>query len=270
MKLSGKIALVTGGGTGIGAAIAERFVLEGAKVCITGRRREKLDDVLKALPTGAAVTCQGDVTDLGDVERMVSTALGLGGHLDVLVNNAGVISVGPVADLDLDGWRKTLEVNLTGAFLMIKAVIPSMIDSGGGSIINISSVGGIRCIPEGAAYCVSKAGLIMLSQQVALDYGGHNIRSNAVCPGWVRTPMSDQEMDDLAGDLGIDREGAFARVAQDVPMGRVAKAQEIAGMCTFLASADASFMTGAALVVDGGSAIVDVGTTAFRTSSAVS
>jgi len=160
MKLEGRVALITGGGTGIGAAIAERFVAEGAKVCITGRRREKLDEVLAALPPGSAVACLGSVAELGDAERMVSAALGLTGRFDILVNNAGVNSVGAVADLDPDGWRETLEVNLTGAFLMMRASIPKMIERGGGSIVNISSVGGIRCIPEGAAYCVSKAGLI--------------------------------------------------------------------------------------------------------------
>ena len=264
MKLEGRVALITGGGTGIGAAIAERFVAEGAKVCITGRRREKLDEVLAALPPGSAVACLGSVAELGDAERMVSAALGLTGRFDILVNNAGVNSVGAVADLDPDGWRETLEVNLTGAFLMMRASIPKMIERGGGSIVNISSVGGIRCIPEGAAYCVSKAGLIMLSQQVALDYGPKGIRSNAVCPGWVQTPMSDQEMDELASRIGTNRQGAFAKVVEEVPMRRVAKPEEIAGACVYLASSESSFMTGAVLVVDGGSAVVDVGTMAFR------
>jgi NAD(P)-dependent dehydrogenase (short-subunit alcohol dehydrogenase family) len=140
-----------------------------------------------------------------------------------------------------------------------------MIEAGGGSIVNIASVGGIRCIPEGAAYCVSKAGLIMLSQQIALDYGPKGIRSNAVCPGWVHTPMSDEEMDELASQIGTDRQGAFAKVVEEVPLRRVARPDEIAGACVFLASDESSFMTGAVLVIDGGSAVVDVGTMAFRT-----
>jgi NAD(P)-dependent dehydrogenase (short-subunit alcohol dehydrogenase family) len=265
MKLEGRVALITGGGTGIGAAIAERFVAEGAKVCITGRRHEKLEEVVAALPSGSAVACPGSVTDRDDAERMVSAALGLDGCFDVLVNNAGINSVGAVADLQPGGWRETLEVNLTGPFLMIRAAIPKMIEGGGGSIINIASVGGLRCIPEGAAYCVSKAGLIMLSQQVALDYGPKGIRSNAVCPGWVRTPMSDLEMDELASQIGTDREGAFAKVAEEVPLRRVARPEEIAGACVYLASNESAFMTGAVLVIDGGSAVVDVGTIAFRT-----
>ncbi len=264
MKLEGRVALITGGGTGIGTAIAQRFVAEGAKVCITGRRREKLDEVVEALPAGSAVACPGSVTDPGDAERMVSAALDLPGRFDLLVNNAGVNSVGAVADLDPEGWRETLDINLTGAFLMMRASIPKMIESGGGSIVNIASVGGIRCIPEGAAYCVSKAGLIMLSQQVALDYGPKGIRSNAVCPGWVHTPMSDEEMDELASQIGTDRKGAFEKVVEEVPLRRVATPEEIAGACVYLACSDSSFTTGAALVIDGGSAVVDVGTMAFR------
>jgi NAD(P)-dependent dehydrogenase (short-subunit alcohol dehydrogenase family) len=266
MKLEGRVALITGGGTGIGTAIAKRFVAEGAKVCITGRRGEKLEQVVAALPAGSAVACAGSVTNIGDAERMVAAALGLPGRFDLLVNNAGINSVGAVADLDPHGWRETLDVNLTGPFLMMRAAIPKMIEeAGGGSIVNIASVGGLRCIPDGAAYCVSKAGLIMLSRQVALDYGPKGIRSNAVCPGWVRTPMSDQEMDELASQIGTDREGAFAKVVEEVPLRRVARPEEIAGACVYLASEESVFMTGAVLVIDGGSAVVDVGTMAFRT-----
>lgn len=264
MKLEGRVALITGGGTGIGMAIAERFVAEGARVCITGRRREKLGQVVAALPAGSAVACTGDVTRPDDAERMVAAALELPGRFDLLVNNAGINSVGGVADLDPQGWRETLEVNLTGPFLMMRAAIPRMIEAGGGSIVNIASVGGLRCIPEGAAYCASKAGLIMLSRQVALDYGPKGIRSNAVCPGWVRTPMSDEEMDELASHIGTDREGAFAKVVEEVPLRRVARPEEIAGACLYLAGDESAFMTGAVLVVDGGSAVVDVGTMAFR------
>jgi NAD(P)-dependent dehydrogenase (short-subunit alcohol dehydrogenase family) len=265
MKLKGRIALITGGGTGIGTAIAQRFAAEGARVCITGRRREKLEQVVAALPAGSAVAYPGDVTRPDDAERMVAAALGLPGRFDLLVNNAGINSVGGVADMDPAGWRETLDVNLTGPFLMIRAAIPRMIEAGGGSIVNIASVGGLRCIPEGAAYCASKAGLIMLSRQVALDYGPKGIRSNAVCPGWVRTPMSDEEMDELASQIGTDREGAFAKVVEEVPLRRVARPEEIAGACVYLASEESAFMTGAVLVIDGGSAVVDVGTMAFRT-----
>ncbi|OGP55513.1 MAG: hypothetical protein A2Y65_12390 [Deltaproteobacteria bacterium RBG_13_52_11] len=264
MKLQGRVALITGGGTGIGAAIAQRYVAEGAKVCITGRRREKLDAVLKGLPNGSGVACAGDVTKPADVDRMVSTVIDWGGRLDILVNNAGVTTMGAVADVDLATWQETIDTNLTSAFLTMRASIPHMIKGGGGSIINISSEAGLRCPPALAAYCASKAGMIMLAQQAALDYAPFGIRSNAVCPGWVRTSMSEADMDKLAGMIGTDREGAFARVARGVPQGRVADPSEIAGVCAFLASDDASFVTGACLVVDGGAAIVDAGMVAFR------
>jgi NAD(P)-dependent dehydrogenase (short-subunit alcohol dehydrogenase family) len=264
MKLQGRVALITGGGTGIGASIAERFAAEGAKVCITGRRVEKLKEVLKGLPAGAGVSCAGDVTDPRAVERIVSTVIDWGGRLDILVNNAGITTTGAVADVDLAVWRETIDVNLTGPFFMMRASIPHMIRGGGGAIINIASVAGLRCPPEFAAYSSSKAGLIMLSQQAALDYARFSIRCNIICPGWVRTAMSEHDMDQLAAMIGTDREGAFARVVKGVPQGRVADPREIASVCAFLASEDASYMTGAVLVADGGSVVVDAGMVAFR------
>jgi NAD(P)-dependent dehydrogenase (short-subunit alcohol dehydrogenase family) len=263
MKLQGKVALITGGGAGIGAAISQRFVAEGAKVCITGRRPKKLDEVVKGLPAGSGIACAGNVTDSADVDRMISTVVNWGGHLDILVNNAGISTKGAVADLDPAIWRETIETNLTGPFLMMRASIPHMIRGEGGSIINIASLAALRCPPQMAAYCSSKAGLIMLSQQAALDYAQYKIRSNVICPGWVRTPMSENDMDQLAGMIGTDREGAFARVAKGVPQVRVADPPEIAGVCAFLASEDSSYMTGAVLVADGGSNIVDAGMVAF-------
>ena len=164
MKLKGKVALITGGGTGIGTAIAERFVAEGAKICITGRRQEMLDKVAQTLPPGRVATCSGDVTKYEDVKRMVETALAFEGRLDVVVNNAGIDPGGTVTDLDPEVWRKVIEINLTGPFLVMKASIPYMIKGGGGSIINVSSLGGLRCLPGMPAYCTSKAGLIMLTQ----------------------------------------------------------------------------------------------------------
>ena len=140
MKLEGKVALVTGAGTGIGQAIAERFTAEGAKVCITARRGKMLEDVAAALPAGSVVTCAGDVAKPEDVEKMVTTAVDFGGKLDVLVNNAGMSAQGPVHELDLAVWQQVMDVNLTGPFLLMKAAIPHMLQAGGGSIINIASV----------------------------------------------------------------------------------------------------------------------------------
>jgi NAD(P)-dependent dehydrogenase (short-subunit alcohol dehydrogenase family) len=263
MRLDGKVALITGGGTGIGAAIAKCFVLEGAKVCIAGRRKEVLDAAVKTFPAGSGVACQGNVVDPEDVRRMVETTVQFGGRIDVLVNNAGVGAVGGVVAHDIDLWRETIEINLTGPFLLMREVIPLMIKGGGGSLIHISSVAGVRSVPESVAYCTSKAGLIMLAQQAALDYGRHGVRSNAVCPGWVRTPMSEHEMDELGKMIDTDREGAFREVVKHVPLGRVAIPEDIGRICVYLASDESRFMTGATLVIDGGGAVVDVGTLAY-------
>lgn len=258
MRLKGKVALITGGGTGIGTAIAERFVAEGAKVCITGRRKEVLDKVAQSLPAGMAVTCSGDVTKYEDALRMVDVTMTFGGRLDVLVNNAGIDPGGTVADIDPEVWRKVIDVNLTGPFLVMKASIPHMIKGGGGSIINISSLGGLRCLPGMAPYCTSKAGLIMLTQQAALDYGPVKIRCNVVCPGATRTKMLEEALSPLSEVLHTNVDGVFACIASNVPLRRVATPHEVSGICTYLASDDSSFMTGSVLLLDGGAAVVDV------------
>jgi len=258
MKLGGKVALITGGGTGIGTAIAERFVAEGAKICITGRRQAMLDKVAQALPPKRVATCSGDVTKYEDVKRMVETALTFGGRLDAVVNNAGIDPGGTVTDLDPEVWRRVIEVNLTGSFLVMKASIPHLIKGGGGSIINISSLGGLRCLPGMPAYCASKAALIMLTKQAALDYGPFKVRCNAVCPGATRTTMLEDALRPLAETLGTDVDGVFARISSNVPLHRVAAADEVSGICTYLASDDSSFMTGSVLLLDGGASVVDV------------
>jgi NAD(P)-dependent dehydrogenase (short-subunit alcohol dehydrogenase family) len=259
MRLDGKVALITGAGTGIGASIAERFVADGARICLTGRRPEVLDQLARSLPAGTAVVCAGDVTRLADAARMVEMALGLAGKIDVLVNNAAIDPGGTtVVDLDLDLWHRVLDTNLTGPMHMMKATIPHMMKAGGGSIINIASLGGLRCLPGMPAYCASKAGLIMLTQQVALDFGPARIRCNAVCPGGTRTAMLEKSLSPLAAILDTDLDGVFGRVSSMVPLRRTADPCEITGICSYLASDDSTFMTGAVLVLDGGAAIVDV------------
>jgi meso-butanediol dehydrogenase/(S,S)-butanediol dehydrogenase/diacetyl reductase len=259
MKLDGKVALITGAGTGIGAAIAERFVADGARICITGRRQGKLDEVAQSLPEGTVVTYAGDVTKLEDAERMVDTALGFTGKLDVLVNNAAIDPGGTtVVDLDPELWHRVLETNLTGPMYLMKVSIPHMIEGDGGSIINIASLGGVRCLPGMPAYCASKAGLIGLTQQVALDFGTSKIRCNAVCPGGTRTKMLEKSLGPLGEVLETDLEGVFECISSMVPLRRTAKPSEIAGICSYLASDDSMFMTGSVLLIDGGAAIVDV------------
>jgi meso-butanediol dehydrogenase/(S,S)-butanediol dehydrogenase/diacetyl reductase len=259
MKLDGKVALITGAGTGIGAAIAERFVADGAKICITGRRQAMLTKVAQSLPPGQVLTCAGDVTKLEEVRRMVETALVFEGRLDVLVNNAAIDPGGTtVVDIDPELWHRVLETNLTGPLYLMKAAIPHMIEAGGGSIINIASLGGLRCLPGMPAYCASKAGLIMLTKQVALDFGPDRIRCNAVCPGGTRTEMLETSLRPLAEALGADLDGVFSRISSMVPMRRTASPEEITGICSYLASDESAFMTGSALLIDGGAAVVDV------------
>lgn len=259
MRLEGKGALITGGGTGIGVAIAERFVEEGAKICITGRRQEMLDEAVQSLPKGTVVTCAGDVTKFEDAQRMVEMTLGFAGKLDVLVNNAAIDPGGTtVVDIDPELWHRVLETNLTGPMYLMKASIPHMMRGGGGSIINIASLGGLRCLPGMPAYCSSKAGLIMLTKQVALDFGPAKIRCNAVCPGGTRTAMLEKSLAPLAEVLGTDLEGVFKCISSMVPLRRTAHPAEIAGICSYLASDDSTFMTGSVILLDGGAAIVDV------------
>lgn len=258
MNLKGKFALITGGGSGIGTAIAERFVADGAKVCITGRRKETLEKVAESLPSGSVVICQGDVSKEEDVKRMVETTMKFGGKLDVLVNNAAINRPASIVELDPKVWQEVMEVNLTGPYLLMKAVIPHMLKEGGGSIINIASLGGMRCLPGMPAYCSSKAGLIMLTQQAALDYGRHNIRCNAVCPGGVKTEMTKQDFGQFGKMLGIEPDTFIDQIALEIPMRRFAASPEIGGLCSYLASDDSSFMTGAVITLDGGTAIVDV------------
>jgi meso-butanediol dehydrogenase / (S,S)-butanediol dehydrogenase / diacetyl reductase len=260
VDLKGKVAIVTGGGTGIGEAITRRFVACGARVCIAGRRQPLLEEVAKSLPEGSVKICAGDVSDENAVERILKTALSFEGGLHVLVNNAAIDQDPPagVIDMDVAKWRKMLDVNLTGPFLMMKACIPQMIKAGGGSVVNISSLAGLRCISENPGFCATKGGLINLTQQAALDYGRYNVRCNVVCPGATKTDMFTENMEAFAKMVGTDVDDIFARFMKDVPLSRVSRPEEMAGICAFLASDDSSFLTGVAIPVDGGAAVVDV------------
>ena len=257
--LKGKTALITGGGTGLGTAIAQRFVKEGAKIVISGRRKEKLDAVAETMPKGLVVVCQGDVTKEADVKRMVDETVKLGnGKIDILVNNAAHDIKGIITELAPDDWRTVIDIDLTGPFLLMHETLPHMIKARYGSIINIASLGGTRCLPACPAYCTSKAGLIMLTQQAALDYGKYNIRVNAVCPGGIDTELLDEMIIPLSQKVGKTKQDGLDYFSKFVPLRRVSKAEEITGICVYLASDESSFMTGSALLIDGGSAVVDV------------
>jgi NAD(P)-dependent dehydrogenase (short-subunit alcohol dehydrogenase family) len=246
MTLGGQVALITGAGSGIGAAIARRFASEGASVVVTGRRPEPLAAL--AEETGALVV-GGDVADEAHPPAAVGAAFERFGRLDVLVNNAGIGG---------DDWRRVLDVNLTGAHLFAKAALPHLAERRG-SVVNVSSVGAfVAHAGGGAAYSASKAGLVMLTKSLALDYGPRGVRVNAVCPGWIRTEMGDRSMDHLGDAHGIGREQAYELVSRYLPLRRVGEPEEVAAACLFLASREASFVTGTTLVVDGGTLAVDV------------
>jgi NAD(P)-dependent dehydrogenase (short-subunit alcohol dehydrogenase family) len=255
MRLEGKVALITGGGRGIGAAIAKRFVEDGAKIVISDIQAGLLDEVAQSLKSKNVAACAGDVTNYDDVQKMVKETVKFGGKIDVLVNNAGIDPGGSIVDIDLALWKKILDVNLTGPFLCMRAAIPEMIKQGQGSIVSIASLAGVRCIPSMPAYCASKGGLIQLALQAALEYGPKGIRSNVVAPGATKTEMLVNAMKGLSQALKKD---AFEVLAESVPLRRAAMPEEMTGACSFLASDDSSFISGAVLMVDGGAAIVDV------------
>ena len=265
MDLNGKVALITGAGSGIGAATAKRFLADGAKVCMTDIRQDALEQTAGSLPSGSLVTCAGDVTSLKDVEHMVETTLAIGDKIDILVNSAGIDPPGSVVDADTSLWHRIHEVNLTGPYLTMKTAIPHMIKAGGGSIVNISSLSGLRYIAGRAAYSSSKGGLISLSQAVAVEYGPVNIRCNVICPGAIRTPMFENNTRPLAQMLGKDLNWIFEKFTSFSPLRRIGSPDEIASICSFLASEDSSLLTGGVLVADGGTSIVDANGAAIST-----
>ena len=252
MRLEGKVALVTGGGTGIGAAAAEAFVAEGAKVCITGRRQAVLEEYAAKFPRDKMIACAGDVSKIEDAKRMVDTVLGFGGKLDIVVNNAAAELHGNVIDLDLARWQQMLDTNLTGPFLVCKHAIPHMIKDGGGSIINVASVAAVLAVPEMVAYCTTKAGVLGFTRQIAYDYGVNKIRCNAVLPGAFRTDMFEGSFKGYAESLGLDFEEFMKIWGAPAPLKRVAKPEEIKGLFVFLASDESSYATASEFTYDAG------------------
>jgi NAD(P)-dependent dehydrogenase (short-subunit alcohol dehydrogenase family) len=226
-----------------------------------GRRRGALDEVAAA--TGA-VPVAGDAASPGDAANAVRTAVGRFGGLDVLVANAGGGGGGTVLDTDDDRWADSLRRNLDSAFVTAREALPAILDRGGGSIVVVSSLAGLFAGPAVAGYVTAKHALIGLTRSLARDYGPRGVRVNAVCPGWVRTPIGDEQMDLLATRKGISREEAYALATSQVPLRRPAAPEEIASIALFLASGDSSIMTGAVLVADGGAAAVDVPSLAFE------
>ena len=248
-RLAGKVALITGGGTGIGRAIALAFAREGAKVAVAGRRKEKLDDTLRELEKqgseGLAIAC--DVSQAKDAERAVHETAKVFGKMNVLVNNAGVLHAATIEGTNEDQWDRLLTINLKGPFLMCKAALPEFRKAGGGTIVNVGSVLGLIAMKDRAAYCASKGGVTLLTKAIALDHAHENVRANCICPSIVETEL-------VAGLFATSEEGRALRAARigSIPLGRMGRPEDVAGMAVFLASEESSWLTGAAVPLDGG------------------
>jgi meso-butanediol dehydrogenase/(S,S)-butanediol dehydrogenase/diacetyl reductase len=259
VRLDGHVALVTGGGSGIGAATARRFAEAGASVAVVGRRREPLEAVAADI---AGIALVGDASTAADVRHAVDATVERFGRLDVLVANAGGEGVGAVHEADDAAWAAAIQSNLTSAFVSVRESLPRLLETRG-RIVIVSSVAALGTGTEMAGYVTAKTALVGLTRSLAVDYGTNGVRVNAVCPGWVRTPLADHEMDDLGGLHGVEREEAYALATAHVPLRRAADPDEIASVILFLASDASSYVTGSVLVADGGHTVVDVGTLAF-------
>ncbi len=246
MILEGKVAIVTGASRGIGEAIASTFIREGAAVVICGRKQETLDQVAAEMPKGPGrvlpVACHVGKGD--DIKRMIEVANNEFGKVDILVNNAATnIAQEPVLGIDEGKFDKMVEVNLKSAFRLMQAVAPGMCDRGWGSIVNIASIAGLRPQHHGMLYSMTKAALIMMTQSYALELGPKGVRVNAICPGLIKTVLSEYYWKD---------EEKLAKQMSKQPIRHIGQPQEIADLALLLASDKGSYITGQAIVADGG------------------
>lgn len=247
--LNGKVAIVTGAGRGIGEAIALRFAREGAYVVAAQRSAADGKAIVEAIArdTGRAMTIETDVRDEESVQNLVSRTLEEFGRVDVLVNNAGVGIRRTVTESTLEEYDRVMDPNVRGVFLCMKYAIPPMIEQRNGSVVNMASVASFVGFPRDAAYCASKGAVLMLTRQTALDYAAFGVRVNAICPGFIDTPMLRHYCDQQP-----DPEAAWHEVVAQHPMGRVGTPDDVAGAAVYLAGDDSSWVTGSTITVDGG------------------
>lgn len=249
-RLLGKMAFITGGGTGIGRACALLFAREGAKVAVAGRRREPLDKVAQEIIAEGhdALATECDATRKASVDAAVRAAAERFGGLNVIVNNAGTVHVGTAEETSEEDWNRVITGNLTGTFLVSRATVPLLRQAGGGSIVNIGSYLGLVGIKQRVAYCAAKGGVTLLTKAMALDHAAEKIRVNCICPALVETEMA-------LGAIGRMPDPAAYRKLREsqIPMGRAGRPEEVAELAVFLASDESAWMTGNAIAIDGGS-----------------
>jgi NAD(P)-dependent dehydrogenase (short-subunit alcohol dehydrogenase family) len=252
-RFEDRVAIVTGGGSGIGRAFAEGWVADGGRVVLVGRTEATLERVATTRGSDRARLVVGDHAEATTATRAAEAATTTWGRLDVLFNNAGTFDPRSVADTTDAAWDATLSANLTGPFRMARAALPVMRVAGRGVILGNASTLGLRPIPGAAAYSVAKAGLVMLGTALAVEEAKHGIRVCTICPGVVRSPIHRQRPG-LANDAAI--EAFYEAVAPQHPLGRVGRPEDVATMALFLASDDAAWVTGSVVTVDGGIALV--------------
>ena len=255
MKLSGKVAFVTGGGSGIGRATACALSKAGAIVAVMDIDGNGASDTIAEISTqgGQAIALTGSIASSADVERCVGGVLEKFGRIDILFNNAGVEFIAPLLETSEQQWDEVLDTNLKGTYLVSKAVMESMVHTGSGVIINNASDAGLRGMRVNAAYSSSKAGIIHLTRSIALDYAGYGIRCNCICPGCIKTPLCERFNSEVGARKGRSGEEVLnAFVQANVPMGRVGMPEEVASVVVFLCSDEAAYITGAVIPIDGG------------------
>ena len=242
MRLTGKSVIITGGGSGIGLACTKLFSDQGAKITIFGRRKKRLEFAAREIE-GDILPVSGDLTHSNDLDNLVSRTLNAFGKIDIVINNGGIFTGSSIHETNNEEWDAVMNTNINSVFQLTKKVLPHMIERKAGIFVHIASILGLVAAPGVAAYNVSKGALHQFNRSIAMEYGSLGIRSNAVCPGLVKTEMTEELMKD---------EKLMLEWSKDYPIGRFGIPEDIANACLYLASDESSFVTGAALPVDGG------------------
>ncbi|MBL4838611.1 MAG: SDR family oxidoreductase [Kordiimonadaceae bacterium] len=248
--LAGKHALVTGGGTGVGAAIALALVAEGAVVTISGRRQAPLDET--AAQSDAITAIVADVTDETSVTALYSQARAVHGPVDIVVANAGAAESAPFGKIDQGHWQRMLDVNLTGVFLTLQAALPDMLQKGWGRMISVASTAGLKGYPYVAAYCAAKHGVVGLTKALAMETAQKGITVNALCPGFIDTPLLDKSVQTIMDKTGRTADEARTALAASNPQGRLIQPREVADTAVWLCSKGAGSVTGQSISISGG------------------